>query len=167
MRTRNVMFTLWNPEMVEEKEAGANVRAWMRERADMDMSAEVKFMVCQLEKAPDTGRIHVQGYLELTKPLTYDKIKEILGWPSAHLEPRRGSQKQAIDYVTKVCISLSLSLSPSLATSRSLSLSLSTLLYQFPSLLPTVTVFYYGPEDTDNNWGESDTEVDDYSDAEF
>lgn len=29
---------------------------------------DVIFCVCQVERAPDTGRIHIQGYLQLKNP---------------------------------------------------------------------------------------------------
>ena len=61
-----------------------------------------RYFVAQKEKAPDTGRLHWQGYVEVKEKCRIKKMKEVLGCPSAHLEPRRGSQEEAIAYCTKV-----------------------------------------------------------------
>lgn len=54
---------------------------------------------CQLEKCPTTGKLHYQGYCRFPKTKTIVALKKIL--PLAHWENRRGSHKQAYDYVTK------------------------------------------------------------------
>jgi len=61
-----------------------------------------KFAVFQLERCPETGRLHLQGYLELTAPQRITWIKS--NWShfdTAHFEKRRGNRKQAIDYCEK------------------------------------------------------------------
>jgi len=42
---------------------------------------------------------HLQGYIELTTPRRMSFLKKII--PRAHFERRRGTKKQAIEYVTK------------------------------------------------------------------
>lgn len=60
-----------------------------------------RYFLAQKEKAPETDRLHWQGYLELTAKARMAKVKEVLGCPTAHLEPRRGSQQEAMNYCRK------------------------------------------------------------------
>lgn len=59
-------------------------------------------MVYQTERCPNTGRLHLQGYMELSKSL---RIAAIIKWGSgfdrSHLSVRRGSAKEASDYCEK------------------------------------------------------------------
>lgn len=64
-------------------------------------TAKLVFLVCQLEKAPSTGRIHIQGYAEFAEKYSMKQLKEDFGNSKIHFEPRKGSQQQAIDYCTK------------------------------------------------------------------
>lgn len=61
----------------------------------------IKYLVCQQEKCPSTGKLHLQGYLELTKPMRMSAVKKLLDCPSVHLEVRKGTQEQAIAYCKK------------------------------------------------------------------
>lgn len=47
------------------------------------------------------GTPHLQGYLELTKPMRMAGVKKLKGYERAHLEARRGSREQARDYCKK------------------------------------------------------------------
>lgn len=58
------------------------------------------YMVYQREKAPDTGRLHWQGYVEFKKQLRASRVKALLG-STVHWELRRGSQADAIAYCKK------------------------------------------------------------------
>jgi len=58
------------------------------------------YAVFQLEIAPETGRRHVQAYVEMEKAVTLAFLKKHFG-NSIHAEIRRGTQQQAIDYCTK------------------------------------------------------------------
>lgn len=58
-----------------------------------------KCAVWQKEKAPTTGTIHLQGYLELPSRLTHKQLKE--KFPGAFLELARGSRDQCKEYCTK------------------------------------------------------------------
>jgi len=61
-----------------------------------------KFSAFQLERCPETGNLHVQGYVELTKPQRFTWIKS--NWElfaNAHFERRRGTRDQAIAYCEK------------------------------------------------------------------
>ncbi len=82
-RFRNVCFTLNNPT----------------ELLDFDPE-EMAYLVYQ-EEQPEGGTYHFQGYCEFTRAVTQPVAKELLGGPRVHLEPRRGTAKQAIDYCKK------------------------------------------------------------------
>lgn len=62
---------------------------------------KIKFAVWQKEEAPTTKTLHIQGYIELTEKVSMKWLKENMSNDELHLEPRKGTQKQAIDYCTK------------------------------------------------------------------
>ncbi len=82
-RLRNVCFTLNNPTAPvlfnEEK---------------MD------YLIMQLEVGEE-GTTHIQGYCELKTQQRLNAVKALLGGPTVHIEARRGTQQQAIDYCKK------------------------------------------------------------------
>lgn len=58
----------------------------------------------QVEAAPDTGALHVQGYVEFQHARRFSTVAHwcaVHGFPRAHLEPRRGTPQQAWDYCVK------------------------------------------------------------------
>lgn len=66
-----------------------------------DDSPLFQYMVYQVEECPDTKRWHIQGYLELKKQTVFNTVLAM--FPCVvHLEPRRGSQSQAIAYCMKL-----------------------------------------------------------------
>lgn len=89
MARRNFCFTIF-PTV-----AGAH---W--EPADLSFE-HIKFLVCQEEICPESGRRHWQGYVELKKPARMPQVKNWLNCQHAHLEARRGTQQQAIEYCEK------------------------------------------------------------------
>lgn len=60
------------------------------------------FMVYQLEECPSTGKLHLQGYCEFSEKVSMKWIKEQFKDSTLHCEQRKGTQKQAIDYCTKI-----------------------------------------------------------------
>lgn len=89
-KSRNVCFTIFeHPE------------AWIEYWQICDLPPSVKYIVAQLESAPDTALRHVQGYVEFSAARTFKSIKQLLGRNSAHLEARKGSAQQASDYCKK------------------------------------------------------------------
>lgn len=82
-RYRNVCFTLYQEPPVIFDEAC------------------VRYVIWGCEVCPSTGRPHLQGYLELKNPRGINAIKAILHSETVHIEPRRGTAKQAIDYCKK------------------------------------------------------------------
>lgn len=67
----------------------------------VDFHDDMQFLVYQQEVG-EMGTPHYQGYCELKKQLSLSSIKKIRGLERAHIEPRRGTQQQAIDYCTKL-----------------------------------------------------------------
>lgn len=62
---------------------------------------ELRYGIAQLERSPTTGRTHLQGYLELSKPCKLPHVQAKLG-PGTHLEARAGTREQARDYCRKL-----------------------------------------------------------------
>lgn len=61
---------------------------------------EMRFMVCQLEKAPTTGKRHWQGYVYFERVKKLVTCKKIFG-PAAHLEKARGTPEENLAYCSK------------------------------------------------------------------
>lgn len=59
----------------------------------------ISYLVEGAEICPTTGKFHLQGYLELDSPVRFTTLQR--RWPGVHLESRKGSQQQAIDYCKK------------------------------------------------------------------
>lgn len=66
------------------------------------LTNNLKYVVYQLEKCPTTQRLHWQGYIKFSKPVSRQFIQ--VNFPilaTAHLEARRGTDAEARDYCTK------------------------------------------------------------------
>lgn len=86
IRYRNVCFTINNPTDDDYKLIIDNI------------NDGIKYCIMGWEQG-ENGTKHIQGYLELKSQLRMNSLKEFI--PRAHIEARRGSQKQAIDYCKK------------------------------------------------------------------
>lgn len=84
-RFRNFVFTINNP--TEED------RLLIRSAID-----EIQYIIMADEVGKE-GTNHIQGYCELKRQMSGNVIKRIM--PRAHIEKRRGTQKQAIEYCKK------------------------------------------------------------------
>ena len=60
----------------------------------------VRYLVMQ-EELGEGGTPHLQGYVELFRPVFLSRVKRLLG-ARVHLEQRYGSQVQAIEYSKKL-----------------------------------------------------------------
>lgn len=60
----------------------------------------MSFLVYQKEKCPTTNRVHYQTYCEFKTKQRMTAIKKLFG-NDAHIEQRKGTQQQAIDYCKK------------------------------------------------------------------
>ncbi len=61
----------------------------------------IKYVIGGLEICPESGRNHVQGYVEFADGKTLSAVKQIFGDDTLHLEPRRGTPREAADYCRK------------------------------------------------------------------
>lgn len=61
----------------------------------------IQYMVYQKEIGKETKREHYQGYVEFKDKFSMLGVKKLFGDRSLHLEPRRGTQEQAIQYCKK------------------------------------------------------------------
>ncbi len=69
--------------------------------ASIKDNKDIRFFIGQQEICPTTQKEHIQGYMELFNAKTMKAIKKkILG--EAHIEKRRGTQIQAIEYCSKM-----------------------------------------------------------------
>lgn len=66
--------------------------------SDLPRPDAARYIVWQRERG-EQGTVHLQGYVELTKPQRMAALKST--WSTAHLEPRRGTREQARDYCMK------------------------------------------------------------------
>lgn len=80
-RVRNVVFTWNNPPEDHEKQL-----------KDCD---DISYCIYQIE---EVSTRHLQGYLELKKQMSFNKLAKKFPW---HIEARKGSQAQAIEYCSK------------------------------------------------------------------
>lgn len=64
------------------------------------MNEKFCYMVYQQEKCPKTGKLHWQGYAEVETKIRFNTAKKLLG-ETVHIEARKGTQKEAIDYCKK------------------------------------------------------------------
>lgn len=68
---------------------------------DFEDEERVHYCIYQEEVSNDTAAHHFQGYIEFSSRVRRSTAKRILGYNSAHLEPRKGSQLEAIAYCQK------------------------------------------------------------------
>lgn len=89
-RNRNVCFTVFTLP-----------RDFYTHWQTCDLPEDVRYLVYQLERCPESGREHIQAYVEFTAALRWTTIKQLFDRRSMHIEPRRGTAKQASDYCKK------------------------------------------------------------------
>lgn len=62
---------------------------------------EIKYLIYQLEQCPKSGKIHLQGYCELNKPMRIGAFKKLMDDSTMHCEKRLGTRDQARNYCCK------------------------------------------------------------------
>lgn len=89
---RNYVFTVNNPngQLLPELWPQDKVKyvIWSLEQGSLDLEVE-------------GGQLHFQGYIELQAQVSIRQLKQWDGFETAHFEPRRGTQAQAIAYCSK------------------------------------------------------------------
>lgn len=88
-RARNYCFTV-----------NAEPKRFYNHWKTCDLPTLVQYIVFQQEVAPKTGHLHVQGYVQLTKPLSKKQVQIILR-SNAHLEAAKGTAAHNKAYCTK------------------------------------------------------------------
>ena len=68
---------------------------------DFSKDSRVDFGVYTKEVCPLTKRIHYHMYVEFNTAVDFHAVKTVFNCPSAHLQCRKGTQRQVILYVTK------------------------------------------------------------------
>jgi len=74
---------------------------WYENRWPAWIPDKMIYLVYQVEQCPDTGRPHIQGYVEFKRSVRLGSAKKLIGSNTAHLEPRQGSRDQARAYCMK------------------------------------------------------------------
>lgn len=96
-KARNYVFTTFGCPSEEDETGGAPRLIY-----EADLPSWITYFVYQLELAPETGRLHFQGYLECMGQQTMSRIEALPFFAGrTHLSVRRGTQSQAIAYATK------------------------------------------------------------------
>ena len=62
----------------------------------------VDFAVYTKEITPTTNRVHYHAYVEFSDKVEYRTVQNKLHCPKANIQPRKGTQKQAIQYCMKL-----------------------------------------------------------------
>ncbi len=85
-RSRNYVFTSFKLE-IETKHVGDG--------------ESIRYLVWGEEVCPTTGKKHLQGYVEFREGVTVRRAQTLLDLPRCWFHARRGTAKQAVDYVKK------------------------------------------------------------------
>lgn len=84
---------------------GSRMRNWCFTKYDLNIPEfdpdVVRYCVYQHEICPDTGREHIQGYVEFKKSIRLAAVKVLFNDDSIHLERRQGTRDQAKAYCMK------------------------------------------------------------------
>lgn len=87
VRYRRWVFTLNNPE------GALDTSGWA--------AAGVAACVWSLERAPTTGTLHYQGYMQFNRPVSLAALKRVVCNDSIHGEPAEGTHEECVRYCTK------------------------------------------------------------------
>lgn len=99
-KSRNWCYTrqLTEPESIYVSNCAAEpvlADLWFAPSSD-----QIKSCVFQIEKAPTTGKLHCQGFIQFLNPKAMATVKNIIG-NEPHLEPVRGTVAEAAAYCRK------------------------------------------------------------------
>jgi len=91
VQTRKNTEENWCAEMLDEVE---------RHIEHLVKVKQIRYWVSQVEVG-ETGRRHLQAYVEFLRPKRLSEAKSTLRWNHAHLQPRWGTRTQAREYCMK------------------------------------------------------------------
>lgn len=100
-RHRNWVFTVnnWTADMLSYL---STIVTQDSSTSRISTSGSITYVIYGKETAPTTGTPHLQGYVEVSAQLSMLQMKLLFGpLQGIHLESRKGSQRQAIDYCKK------------------------------------------------------------------
>ncbi|AGO61982.1 putative Rep protein [Circo-like virus-Brazil hs2] len=86
-------FTEYDNEKVQ------NYEEWFNRLFNSE--AGIDYICGQRERCPNTGRLHIQGYVVFTRKKRLNGAKEGLDSTGVHLERRMGTHRQAVEYCQK------------------------------------------------------------------
>ncbi len=66
-----------------------------------EQGGKITYITFGEETCPKTGKEHLQGYVEFNAAYGRSRTQSILGDATLHVEPREGSQEEAITYAQK------------------------------------------------------------------
>lgn len=89
MTSRSYCFTINNPSVDEQLLIEETIP-----------NETIRYIIYGLETG-ESGTPHLQGYMELNKPIRLAGLKKIEPFSRAHLETRRGTREQAREYCMK------------------------------------------------------------------
>lgn len=75
------------------------------ERIYNDNSDVIRYLVCQLEESPKTGKFHYQGYIQFFKACRFARFQKLIN-DKCHMEIARGTTIENLEYCTKIKTSL-------------------------------------------------------------
>jgi len=81
----------------------SRVTAWFDQLESCVTQGKIKYAIGQLERCPNSGRLHIQLYVFYPQPVRLGRLKSLLNLPVGYgwAQPRRGSHQQAVDYCSK------------------------------------------------------------------
>jgi len=102
-KSRNFAITIHAVDSMFTEEQLASCLNWMGPFPILfeDLPSCVSYFIYQRERCPESGRHHLQCYMECVGQQTYARIQSIPGFAGCHIEPRRGSQEDNIKYCSK------------------------------------------------------------------
>jgi len=86
-RSRDWCFTMFADETMT-----------IKMKYDKLKDVDCLFMKYQVECCPESGREHIQGFLQIKNPKLMKNVKTLLEDKTVHLEARRASVAQAVKY---------------------------------------------------------------------
>lgn len=95
-QARRWCFTYFWVEDREEKDCTADAPLFIKDHE------RIKYAVWQLERCPETRRLHLQGYIEFNSPRRLLAVKTIIGDPRVSLMQSNGTRAHNIAYCTKL-----------------------------------------------------------------
>lgn len=83
--------------------ATARIRRWFDKFQPFITSGKIKYVIGQLERCAQSGRLHVQLYVEYRDAVRRGELPRLLGLPRGYgwADARRGTREQAIAYCSK------------------------------------------------------------------